>query len=73
MNIENLKEYLSSIGATEFLFKKLSDNDNCKQQIYLGGSYDALTELPHGDIYVEQGVKKPTFKASVKLSLKLRS
>lgn len=68
MNIENLKEFLSSIGATEFLFKKLSDNDNCKQQIYLGGSYDALTELPHGDIYVEQGVKKPTFKASVKLS-----
>lgn len=68
MDIEKLKELLAIKGATGFLFKKLSENDNCKQQIYLGGSYEALTELPHGDIYVEQGVKKPTFKASVKLS-----
>ena len=68
MDLEQLKGLLGKMGAREFLFKKLSDNDNCKQQIYLGGSYEALTKLPHGDIYVEQGVKKPTFKASVKLS-----
>ncbi len=68
MDIDDLREIFARKGATEFFFKKLSENDNCKQQIYLGGSYDALTELPHGDIYVEQGVKKPTFKASVKMS-----
>ena len=68
MDIEQLKGLLAQKGAREFFYKKLSDNDNSKQQIYLGGSYDALTELPHGEIYVEQGVKKPTFKAPVKLS-----
>ena len=62
MDIEDLSEILVQKDATEFFFKKLSDNDNCKQQIYLVESYDALTELPHGDIYVEQGVKKPTIK-----------
>ena len=43
MDIDNLREIFARKGATEFFFKKLSDNDNCKQQIYLGGSYDALT------------------------------
>ncbi len=68
MNLEDLKQLLRKKGATEFLYKKLSDNDNSKQQIYLGGSYEALQSLPIGKIYAEAGTKRPTFKSTLKMS-----
>ena len=65
MTIEDLKHELRKLGASSFLFKKLAENDNSKQQIYLGGSYEALQKLPYSDIYAEQGLKRPTFKANL--------
>ncbi len=67
MTLENLKALLREKGASEFLYKRLSDNDNSKQQIYLGGSYEVLQMLPYGDIYAEEGSSRPTFKAPLKL------
>lgn len=68
LSLNELKNILRRKGAVEFLYKRLSDNDNSKQQIYLGGSYEALQELPYGSIIAEQGTKRPTFKASINLS-----
>lgn len=67
LTLDNLKTILKQLGATEFLYKYLSDNDNSKNQIYLSGSYEALQLLPYGEIYSEEGTKRPTFKAPLEL------
>ncbi len=61
--LESLKEYLLKNGINKFFFKKLAENDNSKNQIYLGGSFDVIQEIPFGKIVVEQGLKKPVYKA----------
>jgi len=61
--LDSLKEYLLQKGINRFFFKKLAENDNSKNQIYLGGSFDVIQDIPFGDIVVEQGLKKPVYKA----------
>lgn len=71
MPLETLDKILArlrGLGATRVLAKELAENDNTKQQIYLGGSFDALNILPFGELYPEPGLKRPTLKASVPLS-----
>lgn len=51
------------LGATRIFFKSLSENDNSKQQVYLGGSFGVLTYFPYGEVHAEPGLKDPTFKA----------
>ncbi len=53
----------TNLGATRIFFKHLSENDNSKQQIYLGGSFEVLTFFPYGTVLAEPGLKNPTFKA----------
>ena len=62
---EKLINYLSNFGATEFIFKELSENDNSKNQIYLGGSYEALQEIPHGEIEKFSNFAVPNYKAKL--------
>lgn len=38
-------------GARRFYAKKLSPNDNSKNQVYLGGDFSALNVIPHHEIY----------------------
>lgn len=67
----SLKELLSiftAAGANKIYLKPLAENDNSKQQIYLGGSFDALNELPFGAISTHADCKIPNFKAKVDLS-----
>ncbi len=33
-----------ALGATRIFFKPLAENDNSKQQVYLGGSFEVLTD-----------------------------
>lgn len=61
--LESLKTYLKTLGIRRFFFKKLAENDNAKNQIYLGGSFDVLQVLPFGKIEVEKGLKRPVYKA----------
>lgn len=68
MVLEDLKQILQKKGAGLFYYKYLSENDNCKNQIYLGSSYDILQFIPYGEITPEVGVKRPTMKAPVKWS-----
>lgn len=51
------------LGATRIFYKPLSENDNSKQQIYLGGSFEVLTFFPYGEVQAQTGLKDPTFKA----------
>lgn len=64
-NLSQLVKRLQDLGATQILAKPLSENDNSKQQIYLGGSFEALAFLPHGEMVAERTTKDETLKAPV--------
>jgi hypothetical protein len=64
-NIDSLIHAMRSLGAVNILCKPLAENDNSKQQIYLGGNYEILKQLPFSDMRSEPGVKRQNFKASL--------
>ena len=70
MNLKNLKSLFVDNGCTKIYIKKLAPNDNSKNQVYFGGSFDILNILPISEIEtVEAGDwKKERFKASIKFS-----
>lgn len=66
--IEALSRRLRELGASRIIFKLLSENDNSKQQVYVGGSFDVLRLIPHGEIRAFPGAARPNYKARVSLS-----
>lgn len=56
-------------GASRIYAKKLSPNDNSKNQVYLGGDFSALNIIPHGNIYTDDaevaGAVRDRAKAAV--------
>jgi len=64
-NAEQLLARFRELGAERVFCKHLSENDNSKQQIYLGGSFEALSFFPHGEITAFADLKRPNFKASL--------
>lgn len=70
MNLTNLKRLFSDSGCNKIYIKKLSANDNSKNQVYLGGSFEILNILPISEIYSDSSGdwKKDRFKASITFS-----
>lgn len=66
-NYSSLANYLVSLGVKRAVYKLLSENDNSKQQIYMGSDFSFLTEIPFGEITRYPDVKMPNFKAPVDL------
>ncbi len=68
-SLSNLLRLMRDHGADRIYAKKLSPNDNSKNQIYLGGGFGALNVIPHGEIYTDTrelaGSKQDRPKASV--------
>lgn len=68
-SLSNLLRLMSDHGASRIYAKKLSTNDNSKNQIYLGGGFGALNIIPHGEIYTDKremaGSKQDRPKAAV--------
>ncbi|MCF8467208.1 MAG: MvaI/BcnI restriction endonuclease family protein [Sneathiella sp.] len=65
-NLEQLKAQMKRHGVATLLFKRLSPNDNSKNQIYLGGDYAALQILPFDTVTVDHNrkdSKRDRFKA----------
>lgn len=56
------------LGAQRILCKPLAENDNSKQQIYLGGGFSAINILPFSAITETTVGKVPTMKAQIRLS-----
>jgi hypothetical protein len=50
MNLKNLLKLLSDNSCNKVYVKRLAANDNSKNQVYLGGSFDILNILPFKEI-----------------------
>jgi MvaI/BcnI restriction endonuclease family len=61
--IAQLEARFSDLGATRIFCKHLSENDNTKQQIYLGGNFEVLSFFPFGEITAYSELSTPNFKA----------
>ena len=67
-DLDALTRFFRSVGVTRLVCKALAENDNSKQQIYLGGSFEVLQLLPHRSIRTESLGKRPNFKAALDFS-----
>lgn len=66
--IEQISKTMQDLGASRILIKPLSNNDNSKQQIYLGGDFEVIQDFPLGEIRADgESSKGPIFKAPLKL------
>lgn len=60
----SLVDKMQRKGAVRILIKPLANNDNSKQQVYLGADFDVIRALPSGEVYSDGVSKKgPIFKA----------
>lgn len=66
-NLDQLLARFKNLGAERVFVKHLSENDNSKQQIYLGGNFEVLSFFPHGEITAFPELKLPNFKATLDL------
>lgn len=66
-DFSGLAAFMVSLGVKRAVYKPLSENDNSKQQIYLGSDFSFLTELPFGEITEYPEAERPNFKAPVEL------
>ncbi|HOZ15745.1 MAG TPA: MvaI/BcnI family restriction endonuclease [Tenuifilaceae bacterium] len=70
MNLKKLKLLFANNECSRIYIKKLSPNDNSKNQVYFGGSFGILNILPISEIKTEEAGdwNKERFKASIKFS-----
>jgi len=66
--LDALVDRLQALGCRRVLCKPLAENDNSKQQIYLGGSFEVLKLLPYGPIRAETAGKRQNFKTPLRFS-----
>jgi hypothetical protein len=67
-SIKELQRILRHAGAVKLVAKALAENDNSKQQIYLGGGWEVLSTLPFKEVTADNTAKRPNFKAKIDLS-----
>ncbi len=70
MNLKSLKKLFTDKGCKRIYVKQLSPNDNSKNQVYFGGSFEILNILPITNIKTEEAGdwNRERFKASIKFS-----
>lgn len=66
--LDVLLEQFQTLGAKRVLCKRLAENDNSKQQVYLGHGFDALNLIPFGEVKSDSSKKQPIMKAALSLS-----
>lgn len=70
MTLTQLKAAFKEMRCQQLYVKVLAPNDNSKNQVYLGGSFDVLNIFPISEIKAEESGdwKRERFKASVDFS-----
>lgn len=64
--LDALLKFFHGKGCTQILFKQLAENDNSKQQVYLGGSFEVLRFIPFQSITADSERDRPNFKAKTR-------
>lgn len=67
-NLDSLLRCFADLGVERVLCKPLAENDNSKQQVYLGSGFETLNLLPYGDVSADPSGEVQTFKAPVAMS-----
>lgn len=67
LTLHDLQQLMQQQGVTELYAKALAENDNSKQQVYLGGGYSALNVLPIGEPRADTSTRTPQVKATLEL------
>ncbi len=65
--VESMLRCMRDLGVTQVFCKSLAENDNTKQQIYLGGSFEILKFFPYRELHSEPGNKRQNFKAALQM------
>lgn len=63
--LDKLLQRFANLGAISVYCKRLAENDNSKQQIYLGGSFDIVQIFPFHDIETNENGEDSTYKAKL--------
>ena len=67
MNLLKLRRLFYDNGCENLFIKVLAPNDNSKNQVYLGGSFDILNVFPFSEVTADDSGdwKKTRFKAKL--------
>jgi len=67
MDFQKILKLYSDLGCERIYVKRLSPNDNSKNQVYLAGNFDVLNIFPIKEIYSDKTGKNQTeiFKAKI--------
>ena len=70
MNFDILKKHYVAFGCTRLYIKHLSPNDNSKNQIYFGNSFEILNIFPFSEIKADNAGnwERARFKADINLN-----
>ncbi len=63
--LDSLMKRFAALGATSVFCKPLAENDNSKQQIYLGSSLEVVQMFPFREVEAEERGKDSTYKAKL--------
>ena len=66
-NLDQLKEVMRRVGVRQLYFKRLANNDNSKNQVYLGPDFSAMNVLPAGEL-VANATNRKMLKAQLNFS-----
>lgn len=67
MTLQDICNVMQALGAETLYFKCLAENDNSKNQIYMGGDFKFINIFPFGEIKAETALKEPNLKARLDL------
>ncbi len=68
MDLASFARQLATLGCHRLFAKRLSPNDNSKNQVYLGPGFDALQRLPNRGVRADVRTGRSNFKAALSFS-----
>ena len=67
-HLSRLTEIMSSHGVNRLYVKRLTPNDNSKNQVYFGPGFEAINIIPNKGIHAEQALTRTILKAAVDMA-----
>lgn len=68
IDLSGLAGLMAEAGVFRLYAKVLSENDNSKNQVYLGMGFEAINIIPNGGVYSDPGSKNQILKSDISFS-----